>query len=520
MERELIAAAAVTILGGAVSGGLTNAVAIWMLFRPHEPTGWGPFRLQGAIPKNKSRLAKSIGKTVGEKLLTPADLAERLRAPPVRAAFDEAVGRAVQGLLEREHGSLRSQLGPGAVATVESGIEQLSAKLAARVIDYTQSTDFEKLLGRWLEGLRRDLEGRPVGELLTPARREALGEQLDQWVAAIAESNGLERALRSWITNQLASFERDDRPLAERLPPGILAPLEQVITDALPAALSRLGDILADPDAKATIRRALREAFDTAGRKLLFHERLVAKFVVNDKALARLVDGFEGEGFDRLAAAVTSPPMRERISGAVHEGLKSILREPLGARLKRLPVPRRTALDASIGDWLVEAARADGMRSSLRTALLQGLDEAGEITWDRVLSNMSPAQAAGFLRDALGKERGRAWIQQAIASTATSLLDRPIGRPADWLGAEDTTRFTGAITSSAWGWVEAQVPLVVGRLNIPDMVEQKINGFPLPVMEDIIRRVIEKELKLIVQLGWLLGAVVGLLAFGVSRLTG
>jgi hypothetical protein len=274
--------------------------------------------------------------------------------------------------------------------------------------------------------------------------------------------------------------------------------------------------LLADPEAKAIIRRALREAFDTAGRRLLFHERLVAKFVVNDKALARLVDGFEGEGFDRLAAAVTSPPMRDRIAGAVHEGLTSLLREPLGARLKRLPPPRRSALDASIGDWLVDAARADGMRSSLRTALLEGLDEAGEITWDRLLGTMSPAQAAGFLRDALGKERGRAWIEGALVSAAIALLDRPIGRPADWIGPEEAARLRSAVTSSAWGWVSAQLPMVVGRLNIPEIVEQKIIGFPLPVMEDIIRKVIERELKLIVQLGWVLGAIVGLLTFGVS----
>jgi uncharacterized membrane protein YheB (UPF0754 family) len=173
MDQDLLEAAVVSILGGAVSGGVTNAVAIWMLFRPHEPTGWGPFRLHGAIPKNKARLARSIGKTVGEKLLTASDLAERLSAPAVREAFDAAVGRAVMGLLEEEHGSLRSQLAPGAVVAVEAAIEQLAHRLAARLIDYTRSESFEKQLGQWLDGLRRDLEGRPVGELLTPARRES-----------------------------------------------------------------------------------------------------------------------------------------------------------------------------------------------------------------------------------------------------------------------------------------------------------------------------------------------------------
>ncbi|HSE28485.1 MAG TPA: DUF445 family protein, partial [Gemmatimonadales bacterium] len=58
-----------TVAVGALSGGVTNAIAIWMLFHPHEPVRLLFFRLHGAVPKNKARLAKSIGKTVGERLL-------------------------------------------------------------------------------------------------------------------------------------------------------------------------------------------------------------------------------------------------------------------------------------------------------------------------------------------------------------------------------------------------------------------------------------------------------------------
>src|SRR3989442_2428481 len=71
----------VTVGVGALSGGITNAVAVWMLFHPYDARGIGPFKLQGAIPKNKARLAKSIGRTVGQRLLTEEDLA-RPRPPP------------------------------------------------------------------------------------------------------------------------------------------------------------------------------------------------------------------------------------------------------------------------------------------------------------------------------------------------------------------------------------------------------------------------------------------------------
>ena len=99
MEWNLVNAL-VTIAFGAVAGGVTNAVAIWMLFHPYDAKGVGRLRLQGAIPKNKMRLAKTIGRTVGERLLTSEDLTKQLMAPGLREAFDSAVSSFVTSLLQ------------------------------------------------------------------------------------------------------------------------------------------------------------------------------------------------------------------------------------------------------------------------------------------------------------------------------------------------------------------------------------------------------------------------------------
>ena len=72
---------------GTVAGGLSDTVAVWLLFNPREKR----FGFQGAIPKNQARLARSIGRTVGERLLTPADLHQELDRPELRAAFENAV---------------------------------------------------------------------------------------------------------------------------------------------------------------------------------------------------------------------------------------------------------------------------------------------------------------------------------------------------------------------------------------------------------------------------------------------
>ena len=67
MSEQLLQAL-LTIVFGAMAGGITNSVAIWMLFHPYEPPilfGRTLRFFQGAIPKNQARLAAAVGRTVG-----------------------------------------------------------------------------------------------------------------------------------------------------------------------------------------------------------------------------------------------------------------------------------------------------------------------------------------------------------------------------------------------------------------------------------------------------------------------
>lgn len=62
------------VLVGAVVGGATNYLAIKMLFRPHNPIYLGSWRLPftpGLIPKRREEIARHLGDTVADYLLTP-----------------------------------------------------------------------------------------------------------------------------------------------------------------------------------------------------------------------------------------------------------------------------------------------------------------------------------------------------------------------------------------------------------------------------------------------------------------
>lgn len=134
--NEALLRAIITIVSGALAGGLTNTVAIWMLFHPYRPPKFLGARirfLQGAVPKNQARLAAAIGGAVGNRLLTEEDLTHVLSAPEFREAFDTGLSRFMNEVLEVERGSVRELLGPEAMAEAEPIIEDVLDHTIARI---------------------------------------------------------------------------------------------------------------------------------------------------------------------------------------------------------------------------------------------------------------------------------------------------------------------------------------------------------------------------------------------------
>jgi uncharacterized membrane-anchored protein YjiN (DUF445 family) len=516
VDQQTLVQGAVTIGVGAISGGITNAVAIWMLFHPYEPRGIGRLKIQGAIPKNKARLARSIGRTVGERLLTPEDLAERLGAPAVRQAFDQAMARLLADALDRERGPLCEQLSPDLARALDDAVAAVAPRIATRVALYAGSPEFERLLESWIERLRQELGDRPLADALTDGRRAELTATVERWVGRLAEGDDLERTLRAFVSRRLDRLARDEEPLLDRLPPGIVGALEQAITDYLPIALERLSAVLADPEARGTIQRALREAFDHAIRDLLLHERLLARLIVTDRAIEELVDGFEREGFERFAESLAEPQLKAQVARAVNDAVVNFLRRSPAERLRRLTPDRRDALDRTLGDWLVRVARDAATRGALARTVDRLLGAVERRTWGEVLAVIPPERLARVVGDALAGEAGRRWIEEGVAQVASRLLARPIGRPAEWLGPEAAGAMREGLSSAAWEWTQDQIPLAVEQIRVPEMVEQKVLGFSTQRMEEIVRGVTQRELDLIVRLGYVLGGLVGMVAFLVS----
>lgn len=82
------------VVVGAVIGGVTNVIAIRMLFHPYKPYYIFKMRIPftpGLIPKRRDEIASKIGQVIEEHLITESVIHDKLNEPNTRATINEFV---------------------------------------------------------------------------------------------------------------------------------------------------------------------------------------------------------------------------------------------------------------------------------------------------------------------------------------------------------------------------------------------------------------------------------------------
>ncbi len=512
--------ALVTVVAGSLAGGLTNTVAVWMLFHPYEPPRvfgrWRVRFLHGAIPKNQPRLASAVGRTVGNRLLPEEDLGRILGSDEFRAAFDRRLARFLEELLQVERGSLRELLPPEAATEVEEVIEGVADHLAGRLEGWIEGPAFAEAVERRTGELLAHLADEPVGSLLTPAREAALTAAAESWLADAVERDGFREAVDDYLDRGSRALLEGERTLEEILPLGLAGSLERAMSSYLPVAVQRLSRLLEDPVARARVETALHDLFRRLLGDLRLHQRIVARLVVNEETVERVLDTLQAEGAERVAEMLREPEIQKALARGVNEAVVELLRRPMAEIVGGPDEASVVEARHTLAGWVLGIARDPGTRAFLVEKLRTGMGKASEGTWGDLLRRIPPERVAeGVVAAARSEAAGKAY-RATFRRTLLRLLDRPIGRPADWLPEGTSTRLERVLAPPLWGWLQGQIPEVVRTLDVARRVEEKVLTFPTEQLEALVRRVTERELRLIVRLGYVLGALIGLILVGVN----
>lgn len=503
--------ALITVAFGALAGGLTNTVAVWMLFHPRRPPRFGPLRLpflQGAIPKNQRRLAEAIGRTVGNRLLTEEDLARTFARPEFRSAFEEHLARFLDTLLEAERGPLREVLPAEVAREAEALFEETAERGVERFEAWIDSDAFESFARTRAEELAGAIREEPVAGILTPAREAALTEAAEAWIGEAVTSEGFRAAVEASLDRAARKLLKPERTFEETLPPSLVATVEKAAASYLPLAIHRLGSLLDDPAARARFESTIHDLLQRFLRDLRFHQRVVARLIVTEDTVDRVLDTIEEEGAERISEMLRDRAVQDAMARGVNEAIVDFLRKPVTQVLGEPGDPAVEGAVETAARWVVERSRDPATRRFLLDKLEAALDSAGARTWGDLLERVPPEKLAEGLVAAARSDEARRLYRRGARAAARRVLERPIGRPSQWLPPESGRRIEEVLSDPLWAWLQTRIPDVVERIDVAARVEEKVLDFPSERMEALVRKVTDRELRMIVRLGYVLGAVI------------
>ena len=201
---------------GAVIGYFTNYIAVKMLFHPrHEVKVFGhvlPFTT-GAIPKEKNRIAKTIGQIVADELLTEQDLIDRCLNP-------ELEQKIIQKLMQRLDQTLESY--GIQILKDEQKYHQLVQMTEEKAVDKIMAVinelDLEKILmEQCMEVIDQKIGDNPMLRLMSGSVVAGLSAPLTQQISTFLNGRGKE-IIAEKLRLQWEEWEQDSPlELAEQM---------------------------------------------------------------------------------------------------------------------------------------------------------------------------------------------------------------------------------------------------------------------------------------------------------------
>ena len=494
---QIVASAAL----GALIGFGTNWLAIKSLFRPLRPR-WYSLGWQGVIPRNRDKLADNISKVVGTDLLARDYWVEQLQNPTLQESLHRFVAVQVDRLLRASLASSFAQLPSDWRA---EGLDKATRRLLAWGADWSESESGQELKRWLLDALEARLGALQVEQVLSAEQLEAFINLASGALTKPETRAHLTRILQERLEHYLGS----NTPLEQIVPAELRDVLHDRLQREIPEILVRIARWLEDPEnVESLVERILKALEAYAGqanwlRSLLANLGLHFFRVEITQALRQRIPQLADE-------FLHSEEVREQLARQLLDSVNALLCKPvaevvgdhrhiLAQRVGSIAATWISSVEAqeALGNFLRHQYRkyrqhqlSEVVPERVRHAVRQRLSQALRLPRDKVES--WSVQLSAFLREHL--QHSHAPLRQ-------------------WAGLnqDDENALVQWAQDKATKVLETQVPALIERFDIQNMVYAKIMKFDLLRVERLVKGIISDQLRYINLLGAILGALVGVL---------
>ena len=495
----------ISALVGAVIGYITNWLAIKMLFKPHKEKKFFGIRVPftpGLIPKEKERIAKSVGETVGEHILTNEIMTESLRDKEILNSLKAIINKKIYDVfdtnstmeeiltsIDGENKFIRDDFQKNVYKKIKSLInnEGNIVKFSNHIFNCFLQRIKEKPLiirrviksKKFREFLLKINKGQKENKILDGEIKTFISEKV---LKLIENNKSLNDVIPNDISDNISGFVYSQKDLiAESLIKALeddnfSTKIKEIIGEILPSMLSMF----------MSVDSLYEKLFSAVKEYLLVEEnkKILCNYIISmldnlqDTKIEDIVRSMSEEDFNNLCQCASDLVNDKLLSD---ENIVTYI-DKLENYLLKLDSYESIILKVDKDyEKHLKAYLDENIAIYLKTDDFNNFIKNGTNT---ITDYLLKLRVTDVFND---KEKAFAFVWRIVENYYNNFVEKD---------AKD----------------------IVDIINIPKLIEKQINSFDVSYAEKLIVRIARKELGAITWLGALLGAVLGVLSPLLSRL--
>jgi uncharacterized membrane protein YheB (UPF0754 family) len=491
-------------------------LAVRMLFRPHRPVKLFGLTIwpQGMIPRHRERLAQTIGHAVGNELVSQETVVHALfETGFFRRKVESFVNSYTGELLDKNYTTFLDALPKAVRPPVLDALAALQLRIAEHIAATLRSEETAEAVARFVD--------RRVDIILAQRLSETVGEETFEQVLGFVENRfrgivnerNFDSKVREFVSSRVDELAESRATLAEMFTPDTVAVIKERIDSQVPPIVQHLTEIATNKGTRKQIGALIkREVDDYYGQLNFFKKIFISRERIHsevddlvNKTLPRRVGEFlSGEAFEHQAEeflnstidGVLARPVNELVGNIAPERLEMI-KDQIAGRI--LSLVRSPELSTSVSAYATDAL--ERVRPHTLRALLE---HARPDSAEQIKSFLTRGLMGVLSRD----ETARA-VNALLAAQVEKLLVRPIGRVGDLVPEEKVRRASVMLADRIEAAARERLPAAIAEFDIGRIVEEKVSGYPIKKLEDLVLSVAKQHLRTIELFGLLIGFAIG-----------
>lgn len=498
-------------------GYLGAWLAVRMLFRPRHPFKILGITLfpQGMIPRHRDRLAKAIGKAVGEELVSKETVLEELFEKDfLNKKIQFLVNSYAQEILTQDYPTLIEALPSGVREPVLDAIFSLQLKIGNHVTSVLKSEET-------LESIRSFVERR-VDEFLSKRVSEVVDEEtfnnllsfLETRVHSILKQKVFEQKIRDFISKRVDDLANTQTPLGELFTAEAVTLLKDRATEQINPIVHQIAEIATAERTRNQIGSLIKREVHNYYENLAFFK----KIFVSRENLLNEVDDLVNESLPkRIEETLRGTFFATEAQNFINTAIDNALERPIPEIIGKVAPEKLETLKTQVSKGILSLLQGEEMNNSLSAYLSDTLHKIRPHSLDAILQTAHP-EAEEKLKNMLSKGLINVLIREETSNIINSVLSKqierllatPIGKLSEHISEEQVLSAGKSITETIISAAKEKLPQVIQEFDIGGVVRDKINNYPVEKLENLVLSVAKEHLRKIELFGALFGLIIGI----------